>query len=170
MKRFSYRFSGLVCALALAACGGDDSGSDAGGTFTPKQTGLLTVVRSLPAPGFWDGPDVDHLTGGFEWGIATELAKRFGLTVTFVDAPFEQLAAGDLGDADIALAQISTTETRREVMDFSSPYYPSNAGALATEDVELKDLAAALSQGWPPADPGELPQGPIFESGAICYG
>ena len=138
-----------VFALMLSAVGcGDDSGSDAGGTFTPKQTGVLTVVTSLPAPGFWDGPDVDHLTGGFEWGIATELAKRFGLTVTFVDAPFEQLAAGDLGDADIALAQISTTETRRQVMDFSSPYYPSNAGALATKDVELKDLAAAKELQW----------------------
>ena len=138
-----------VFALMLSAVGcGDDSGSDAGGTFTPKQAGVLTVITSLPAPGFWDGPDVDHLTGGFEWGIAIDLAKRFGLEVTFVDAPFEQLAEGDFDDADIALAQISTTDTRRDLMDFSSPYYPSNAGALAKKDVELKDLAAAKELKW----------------------
>ena len=33
-------------------------------------------------------------------------------------------------------------------MDFSSPYYPSNAGALAKKDVELKDLAAAKELKW----------------------
>ena len=138
-----------VFALMLSAVGcGDDSGSDAGGTFTPKQAGVLTVITSLPAPGFWDGPDVDHLTGGFEWGIAIDLAKRFGLEVTFVDAPFEQLAEGDFDDADIALAQISTTDACRDLMDFSSPYYPSNAGALAKKDVELKDLAAAKELKW----------------------
>ena len=133
--------------LSAVGCG-DDSGSDAGGTFTPKHAGVLTVITSLPAPGFWDGPDVDHLTGGFEWGIANDLAKRFGLEVKFVNVPFEQLAAGDFDDADIALAQISTTDARRDLMDFSSPYYPSNAGALATKDVELKDLAAAKDLKW----------------------
>ena len=39
----------------------------------------LTVATSLPAPGFWDGADVDELTGGFEDGIARALADRFDL-------------------------------------------------------------------------------------------
>lgn len=137
----------LLAAALLAACG-DDSSGDAGGTFTPLAPGVLTVVTSLPAPGFWDGADVDHLTGGFEWGIANELAKRFGLELVFEDAPFEQLAAGDFGDADLALAQISTTDERRALMDFSSPYFPANAGALTVEGVELTDLAAAKELRW----------------------
>jgi len=138
-----------VFALVLSAVGcGDDSGGDAGGTFTPRKAGVLTVVTSLPAPGFWDGPDVDHLTGGFEWGIATDLAKRFGLQVEFRNESFEEIASGSFGDADLALAQISTTEARRTIMDFSSPYYPSNAGALARQGVTLTDLAAAKGLRW----------------------
>ena len=137
----------LLVIVALSVGCGDDEGS-AGGTFTPATDGVLTVATNLPAPGFWDGDDVDHLTGGFEWGIATDLAKRFGLQVTFVDLPFEQLVEGDLGGADMALAQISTTEARREVVDFSAPYYPSNAGALAPKDVELRDLADAKALDW----------------------
>jgi polar amino acid transport system substrate-binding protein len=138
----------LVAAIVLVAACGDDGEGSAGGTFTPATDGVLTVATNLPAPGFWDGDDVDHLTGGFEWGIATELAKRFDLKVTFIDLPFEQLAEGDLGNADIALAQISTTEARRKLMDFSTPYYPSNAGALAPKDVELRDLADAKELDW----------------------
>src|SRR5262245_50720985 len=137
----------LIAALLLPACG-DDGEGDSGGTFTPSTPGVLTVATSLPAPGFWDGPDIDHLTGGFEWGIANELAKRFGLEVTFVDLPFDQITQGNLGEADLALAQISTTESRRKLMDFSSPYYPSNAGALAAEGVELRDLADAKELQW----------------------
>ena len=64
-----------VFALMLSAVGcGDDSGSDAGGTFTPKHAGVLTVITSLPAPGFWDGPDVDNLTG------AVRLYTRAGMS------------------------------------------------------------------------------------------
>ena len=144
MRRFSALL--VLAILWLAASCGDDN--EAGGTFTPGTDGVLTVATNLPAPGFWDGDDIDHLRGGFEWGIATELAKRFDLKVTFVDVPFEQLAVGDLGDADIALAQISTTDQRRERMDFSAPYLPSNAGALATHAVELRDLADAKDIKW----------------------
>lgn len=135
----------LLAGVLTSGCG--DEGS-AGGTFTPATDGVLTVATNLPAPGFWDGDDIDHLTGGFEWGIATDLAERFGLEVTFVEVPFEQLASGNLGAADIALAQIATTEQRRDVMDFSAPYYPSNAGALARDDVELRDLADAKELRW----------------------
>jgi polar amino acid transport system substrate-binding protein len=137
--------AGLLGLLGIGCGGGDNS---AGGTFTPAKEGVLTVATSLPAPGFWDGKDIPHLTGGFEWGIANDLADRFGLKVTFLDLPFEQLAAGDLGQADIALAQISATEARRERMNFSSPYLPSNAGALTAKGVQLRDLAQAKDLTW----------------------
>ena len=72
----SLRCSSPVSSLPAAATTSEGS---AGGTFTPATDGVLTVATNLPAPGFWDGDDIDHLTGGFEWGIATDLAKRFGL-------------------------------------------------------------------------------------------
>ena len=36
--------------LSAVGCG-DDSGSDAGGTFTPKQAGVLTVDHVPPGAG-----------------------------------------------------------------------------------------------------------------------
>jgi polar amino acid transport system substrate-binding protein len=114
----------------------------------PSTPGTLTVATSLPALGFWDGDDIEHLTGGFEWGIAEALGERFDVDVTYVDVPFEQLAAGDLGEADVALAQISITDERLEIMDLSEPYYLTHAGALAGDDVELRDLADAKELRW----------------------
>ncbi len=134
----------IAASLAIS-CGGDQ---DAGGSFEPATPGTLTVATSLPALGFWDGDDVDDLTGGFEWGIAEALGERFDVEVTYLDVPFEQLAAGDLGEADLALAQISITDGRLDQMDLSEPYYLTHAGALAGTDVELRDLADAKELRW----------------------
>ena len=110
MRRWSTTAAVVTIAASLAiSCGGDQ---DAGGSFEPATPGTLTVATSLPALGFWDGDDVDDLTGGFEWGIAEALGERFDVEVTYLDVPFEQLAAGDLGEADLALAQISITDGR----------------------------------------------------------
>ena len=137
-----------VVALATSLTLGCGEDQDAGGTFEPATPGTLTVATSLPALGFWDGDDVDELSGGFEWGIAEALGDRFELEVTYVDVPFEELVAGDLGGADVALAQISISDARRDVIDLSEPYYSTNAGALARDGVELRDLADAKELRW----------------------
>ncbi len=146
MRRWSITAAvvALVASVAVS-CGADQ---DAGGSFEPSIPGVLTVATSLPALGFWDGDDIDHLTGGFEWGIAEALGERFDVDVTYVDVPFEQLAAGDLGEADVALAQISITDGRLDIMDLSEPYYLTHAGALARNGIELRDLADAKELRW----------------------
>src|SRR3954471_18558430 len=115
--RRRWRVSGLVLAVvavaAAAAC--SDSTSIARQDFTPRTPGQLTVATSLPAPGFWDGTAVGELTGGFEDGIARALADRFDLRLEVVDVPFERIVAGDLGGADMALAQITITPARDDV-------------------------------------------------------
>ncbi len=40
-----------------------------------------------------------------------------------MNVPFGRIVAGDLGGADVALAQITTTADRRDHLDFSVPYY-----------------------------------------------
>ena len=64
----SLRRSSPVSSLPAAATTRRDQQA---GPSRRRLTGVLTVATNLPAPGFWDGDDVDHLTGGFEWGIAT---------------------------------------------------------------------------------------------------
>jgi polar amino acid transport system substrate-binding protein len=137
-----------VVGLALfSACGTAPSGS-ASGVFEPGQEGVLTVATNLPSPGFWEGSTADP-TGGFEYELAVELAKRFGLDdVRVVDVEFEQLVAGDLAGADLALAELTPTTERREVFDFSTAYLESHPGVLVREGTDVADLADARDLRW----------------------
>ncbi len=146
--RRRWRGSGLVIVAALMAAACADSTSIASQDFTPRTPGQLTVATALPAPGFWDGAGVEALTGGFEDGIARALADRFDLRLQVIDVPFERIVAGDLGGADMALAQITITPARQDVVDFSDPYYLDDAGVVLRAGEELSDLKTAKEQAW----------------------
>jgi polar amino acid transport system substrate-binding protein len=137
----------VVGLAVLSACGAAPSGS-ASGVFEPDQVGVLTVATNLPSPGFWEGTAAAP-TGGFEYELAIELAERFGLdTVRVVDVEFEQLVAGDLGGADLALAELTPTTERRAVLDFSTAYLESHPGVLVRSGTEVSDLADARELRW----------------------
>ena len=134
----------VVCLLA--SCGRlRDIGEQ---RFMPREPGVLTVATSLPAPGFWNGDDVDHLSGGFEFGVATRLADRFGLRLRVVDVAFDRLVDGDLGGADLALAQITINEARATKLDFSDAYFVDQAGVVVRPGDEVSDLKTAREQRW----------------------
>ncbi len=134
-----------MAAFVVLACSDDDDPSAA---FEPRTDGVLTVATDLPSPGFWDGETVASLDGGFEYRIAQELAKRFDLRLEVIEVPFERLVAGDLGDADIALAQITSTDERARVLDFSEPYFDVTMGVLVPAGKRVADLAAAKGLRW----------------------
>lgn len=139
---------GVLLLAALLAGGCDTVRAPAEGEFEPAQEGVLTVATDLlPQPGFWEGaPKPD---GGFEWALAQELAERFGLDrVEVVERPFEQLVAGDLGGADLAMAQITPTDERDEVLDFSQPYLSANPAVLVADDFSVRDVMAARELSW----------------------
>jgi polar amino acid transport system substrate-binding protein len=136
----------LAGVALLSSCA--DARDAAGQTFTPRTDGVLTVAAALPAPGFWDGDVADSVDGGFEWGLATRLAERFGLELRVIDVPFEQIVAGDLGAADLALAQISITNERASAVDFSIAYYVTDAAVLGSSTRALTDLRTARDLRW----------------------
>ena len=136
----------LVLLSAMPACA--DTKEIAKQEFTPTTAGRLTVATSLPAPGFWEGATVDQLSGGFEYGIAQALAARFGLTLHVINVPFEQLVNGDLGGADLALAQITSTDERAKLLAFSMPYYEDDAGAVVRAGKKITDLKTAKERRW----------------------
>ncbi|MFF6995890.1 ABC transporter substrate-binding protein [Streptomyces sp. NPDC008313] len=167
---------------ALTACGGSASGSgdstthttDAKGSRTYGQckvTGTrgsihlktvekdtLTVVGDLPSPGWWNGDTVRKIDNGYEFCMAANLAYRAGLPkLTVRNVSFDALVAGKAQDFDMALAEISITDERRKVVDFSAPYFASNIGVLvrsgskATQD-NIADLRLGVKQGTTGAD------------------
>jgi len=148
-RRFTQRRTLLAIALVLApmsAC--SDAGDAARTSFLPLDEGILRVATALPAPGFWDGSEPDSVDGGFEWELAQLLAERFDLELEVIAVPFAQLDAGDLGGADLAIAQITATAERDERVDFSIGYYDTAIGVLAGNGASIPDLRETRSLRW----------------------
>lgn len=136
----------LLGILAMAACG--ETTRAARGAFEPRAEGVLVVATDLPSPGFWEGESVDALDGGLELGIAEALAEQFDLDLRIVEVGFSQIVAGRLGEADLALAQVSITDERAADVEFSIPYFESSPAVLARVGETLRDLATARALRW----------------------
>lgn len=146
-RRLSLTTASVV--LVAATVGGCDDARDvAAQRFTPSTPGVLTVAVTLPAPGYWDVDDQGAAVGGFEFELARALADRFDLELEWREVPFDRLVVGDLDGADLALAQISVTDERRSVLQFSTPYYESGAGVVAASGDDIVDLATARDRTW----------------------
>jgi ABC-type amino acid transport substrate-binding protein len=142
------RFTVVVCAAGLVAAACSDSQDAASPSFSPGAEGELVVAAALPAPGFWDGEAPDEVDGGFEYQLARHLADELELELRIVDVPFDRIASGDLGGADLSIAQISVTEDREALLDFSFPYLTVDATVLAPRDTEVPDLYEARDLRW----------------------
>jgi polar amino acid transport system substrate-binding protein len=144
----------MLVALVAAGCGGDeptDTGAQTGGTEVSGliTEGTLTVGTELPAPPFWIGEDYDSLTGGFEVDLAKEVAKRLGLgTTKFVEMPFTGLVAGQQCPCDINFSQVTITEDRAKVVQFTEPYFDANQGILVKKGTKVGSLAEAKNIKW----------------------
>jgi polar amino acid transport system substrate-binding protein len=135
----------VLVALAATACSAEHGA--AGPTFQPVKPGVLTVATAfLPAPGFWQGRPP---TGGFEAGLARELAHRLGLKrVALVQVPFSDIVAGKLHGADLALSQVTPTEERERSADFTTPYLSAPPGILALRRVDAADVKGLRGLRW----------------------
>lgn len=129
--------------------GGCGSISASAGEFTPGQPGVLTVATSVvPSPGFWEGTAA-HPTGGFEYELAREMAKRFGLDRVAVKiVHFHRIVRGHLGGADIAIDLLTPTSEREDALDFTGPYMRSAPTVLVRAGTEVPDLASAQELRW----------------------
>lgn len=166
MRRVGAALVAVSLAFALAACGDDDGGggSDAEGAFGECEIqsevgelgdvelvsdGVLTVVTSLPAPGFWNGDDPESINGGFEYCMAAEIATSLGVDeVEVVNVSFDALVAGQTGDFDIALSQVTITPERAEVVDFGVPYFSSDQGVLVNAGTTVSTIEEAKALNW----------------------
>jgi polar amino acid transport system substrate-binding protein len=133
----------LLAALALAACGDDDDDGGSGGgggggggsqaaELDLHTEGQLTVGAEFPVKGFLELPIDDPK--GFEVDFADALAKELGVPkVQWVSTPFNGLFSPAPKDFDMAINEITITEERSRVVDFSVPYFDANQGFLITK-------------------------------------
>jgi polar amino acid transport system substrate-binding protein len=153
-----------VAAFSLSVSAADKIGNcevtGKKGEFSiqPAVPGQLTYETNLPAPGWNNGDTPDTIKDGYEYCLAANVAWRLGLDkVVIKNVDFDALVAGQTKDFDIGLSQISITDKRKEVVQFSVPYFDSDVGVLAKkgkkiESGDMKGLRIGVQQGTTGAD------------------
>lgn len=156
----------VTSAVALSACSAEASGAEIdAATGNPRSYGDCTVTGTkgehplktltegvllmkadLPSPGWYNGDTVASIRSGFDFCLLVNIAYRAGIDdVVLQNSSFDGLVAGKAGDMDLSLNQITITDERRKVMDFSDPYFQSTAGVLVKKDSDVTE--ATLREG-----------------------
>ncbi len=138
--------AGLLAVGLLATACGDDTETPAAASTPagtndckPIKAGVLTVVTSLPGPNFWGTTqaevDPDAISSGIEYDMANMIADGCGLTMEFRNEGFDAIVAGQIDPTsyDILLSQVTITEDRAKVVDFSQGYFKSDQGLLVNK-------------------------------------
>jgi polar amino acid transport system substrate-binding protein len=106
----------------------------------PAKAGQLTVEVSLPAPIWWNGDTPESIKDGMEYCMAAEIAWRAGYDkMEVINVGWDPLVTGQTSGFDLALSQISITDERKKVVDFSVPYFYSDIGVLARADTPVDE-------------------------------
>lgn len=115
--------------------------------------GAISVRPALPAPGWWNGDSLDTIKDGFEYCMAANMAYRAGLErVIVVNRSFAQVLTGQSNGFDIALSEITITEERKKVVNFTVPYFNSDQAVLVkagtkVDSASIKKLRLGARQG-----------------------
>ena len=168
MKKYFAFLLTLAMVLSLAACGGGDKPAspdtpadvDAAATvFTTVEEGKLHMSTNAEFPPYEMTTDA----GGFEGidvEVADAIAKKLGLELVVDDMGFDAaLTAVQTGQSDIAMAGITITDERKEVMDFSDSYATGIQVVIVKEDspiATVDDLANAEMIGTQKATTGYI--------------
>jgi polar amino acid transport system substrate-binding protein len=126
--------------------------------LTPAKAGQLTVEVNLPAPGWWNGDTPETIADGYEYCMAANIAHRAGLDkVEVVNVAWDALVAGQTKEFDLALSEISITDERKQVVDFSVPYFSSDIGVMAktgtaVDGASIKGMRIGVQQATTGAD------------------
>ena len=135
-------------AASSSAQGGDASTGSQYGDFTTVEAGKLHMSTNAAFPPYEMTTDA----GGFEGidvEVAAAIADKLGLELVVDDMGFDAaLTAVQTGQSDIAMAGITVTDDRLEVMDFSESYatgiqvviVPVDSDITSVDDLSNADM------------------------------
>ena len=198
MKKFLALTLALAMALSLAACGSSGSSSSASsagstsstgsassagdasstgdassagnyGEFTTVEEGKLIMSTNAAFPPY-EMTTADGQFEGIDVEVAGAIAQKLGLELEIMDMGFDAaLTAVQNGQSDIAMAGISVTPDRLELMDFSDSYATGVQVVIVKEDSPIQtldDLANAEMIGCQAATTGYIyASAPVEEDG-----
>ena len=138
-------------ATANAAPPQQDEPDPAGDWARIQTAGKLVIGTAADYPPF-EFYSSDYTLDGFDIALAKALGDELGVEVEFNDYAFDGLLDQvQLGHVDAALAAISVTPERSQLVDFTNLYYVGNtavvAGAAFTETITSASDMAGLTVG-----------------------
>lgn len=151
-------------ALTLTACGGsggsggDPAGSSGSGTTAAaegdlaqvQESGVLRVgTEGTYSPFTFHDPATNELTG-YDVEVIEAVAAELGVEAEFSETTFDAIFAGlEAGRYDVVANQVSITEERQAVYDFTAPYTTSTGAVVTRADdtsvTSLADIAGKTS-------------------------
>ena len=154
-----------AAALALTACGGSAStassaaassvaaSSEAASTsaaaaeLTTVEAGKLTMATNATFPPYEMTTDAGTIEG-IDVDTAQAIAEKLGLELQIDDMDFDAaLLSVQQGKADIAMAGVTVTDERKNVMDFSDSYATGIQSIIVPEGSDIAspdDLAGKM--------------------------
>lgn len=121
---------GLTMAATMASFGHAASAADA------------LNIGAYPTNPPFETKKTDGTFEGFEVDIATEAAKRAGMTVNIADYGFQALFAAVASKRiDVAISTITITPERLKSVSFTQPYYDSDMGIATKVESPIKSIA-----------------------------
>lgn len=159
MMRIRAAVALLFVAALTAGCSSNpspaDKPSDSGASETTtaaenctpegmatKTKGKLTVATGEVVFEPWMKDDNPENGEGFESALVYALAEKLGYKkedVSWVRTGFDEAVAPGEKDWDFNLQQYSITDERKQVVDFSAPYYTVQQAIVAAKDSKIKD-------------------------------
>jgi polar amino acid transport system substrate-binding protein len=130
--------SAAASAGTALVCDGDVSGylarvCDAGKIVAFTDPAYPPQSSIIEATGEYEGFDID---------VTNEIAARLGVEVEFTTPSFDLLEAGSWSERwDMAVGSVTVTEDRKEVLDFTVPYYYTPAQMATTTDSDIQSIA-----------------------------
>ncbi|ELY4091598.1 basic amino acid ABC transporter substrate-binding protein [Cronobacter sakazakii] len=84
---------------------------------------------------------------GFDIDIIKAIAKAENFNVKLVNTPWEGIFATlGSGDRDIIISGITITDKRKQMVDFSAPYFPAEQSIVVPADSKVDSLAALKNE------------------------
>lgn len=137
--------AGASVAAGAAVCDGDTTGH-------LKRVCDAGKIVAFTDPAYPPQSSLNEATGdyeGFDIDVTNEIAKRLGVTVEFTTPAFDAVVAGDwAGRWDMAVGSVTITQDRKEVLDFTVPYYftPAQIATFTDSSIQsIDDLAGKVA-------------------------
>lgn len=140
--------------LVLAACQSTGSpgasGADGEAVCDGDTDGYLAriceagTIVAFTDPAYPPQSFINDETGdyeGFDVDVTNEIASRLGVDVEFTTPAFDAVIAGDWAERwDIAVGSVTITEDRKEILDFTVPYYFTPAQMTTFEESDIQSI------------------------------